>query len=78
MCSIDNEKSSIAERFVITLKNRIYKHMTTIVENVDIVKLDYIAINKRQIKIGDHVRISKYKNIVTKFMFVTGLKNHVQ
>ena len=39
--STDNEgKSLVAERFIRTLKNKIYKHMTSISENIYIDKLD--------------------------------------
>ena len=94
MYSVHNEgKSAIAERFIRTLKNKIYKHMTSISKNVYIDKLDdivneynntyrrtikmkpfdvkdntYINIAKEvndkdpKFKVGDHVRISKYKN----------------
>ena len=93
----DEGKSAIAERFIRTLKNRIFKHMTAISKNVyfdvlnDIVnkynntvhrtiktkpievKDDFYAkfnekFNKEdpKLKIGDNVRISKYKNIFTK------------
>ena len=44
MYSINNEgKSVIAERFIRTLKNKIYKYMTSISKNVYIDKLDDIA-----------------------------------
>ena len=100
MYSTFNEgKSVIAERFIRTLKNKIYKHMTAISKNVyydaldDIVnkynntvhktiKMNSIDVtddsfaeyneesikNKKDptFKIGDHVRISKYKNIFAK------------
>ena len=94
MHSIHNEgKSVLAERFIRTLKNKIYKYMTAVSKNVYIDKLDdiineynntyhrtikmkpvdvkdnkYIDFeNKDQkFKIGDHVRISKYKNIFAK------------
>ena len=97
MCSIHNEgKSVVAERFIRTLKNKIYKYMTSISKNVHIDKLDdtvdeynntyhrtikmkpidvkdntYIdfkMINDKdpKFKVGDHVRISKYKNIFAK------------
>ena len=98
MYSTFNErKSVVAERFIKTLKNKIYKHMTTIGKSVyfnvldDIVKNynntihtsikmkpkdvkeDHLKehveeLNKKypQFKIGDHVRISKYKNIFSK------------
>ena len=97
--STNNEgKSVIAERFIRTLKNKIYKYMTSISQNVYINKLDdivrksnntyhnrsikmkpvdvkdntYIDFKKEvndkdpKFKIGDHVRISKYKNIFAK------------
>ena len=92
MYSIDNEgKSVIAERFIRTIKNKIYKYMTSISKNVYIDKLDdmvkkynntyhtsikmkpvdvkdntYIDFKKEirnkdpELKVGDHVRISKY------------------
>ena len=98
MYSTNNEgKSVIAERFIRTLKNKIYKYMTSISKNVHIDKLDdivrkynntyrtsikmkpidvkdntYIDFKKEvndkdpKFKIGDHVRISKYKNIFAK------------
>ena len=98
MYSICNEgKSVVAERFIKTLKNKIYKHMTAVSKNVyfdildDIVgkynntchrtiKLKPIDVNSDsyaeynvdsndkdpKFKIGDHVRISKYKNIFAK------------
>ena len=90
-------KLVIAERFIRTLKNKIYKHMISISKNVYIDKLDdivnkysntyhtaikmkptdvkdntYINIDKEvndedpKFKVGDHVRISKYKNILAK------------
>ena len=98
MYSTNNEgKSVIAERFIRTLKNKIYKYMTLILKNVYIDKLDdivkkynstyqtsikmqpvdvkdntYIDFKKEvndknpKFKVGDHVRISKYKNIFAK------------
>ena len=98
MYSTHNEgKSVVAERFVKTLKNKIYKHMTTIGKNVYFNVLNDIAdkynnslhssikmkpkdvtnnkfieyveeTNKKdpKFKIGDHVRILKYKNIFAK------------
>ena len=97
MYSTHNDgKSVIAERFIRTLKNIIYKYMTSISKNVYIKKLDDIIIKynntytsikmkpvdvkdntyinfKKEVndkspkfKVGDHVRISKYKNIVAK------------
>ena len=98
MYSTNNEgKSVIAERFIRTIKNKIYKYMTSISNNVYIDKLDYIvkkynntyhaSIKMKPVdvkdntyidskkefndknpkfKVGDHVRISKYKNIFAK------------
>ena len=44
MYSIHNEgKSVVAERFIRTLKNKIYKYMTSISKNVYIDKLDDIV-----------------------------------
>ena len=93
----DEGKSTIAERFIKTLKNKIYKYMTSIPKNVYIDKLDDIVkeynnayhtsikmkpvdvkdnlyfdfkkeINNKdpKFKVGDHVRISTYKNIFSK------------
>ena len=39
----NEEKSVIAERFIRTLKNKIYKYMTSIPKNVYIDKLDNIV-----------------------------------
>ena len=98
MYSTHNEgKSVVAERFIRTLKTKIYKYMTSISKNVYIDKLDdivneynntyhrtikmkpvdvkdngYIYFGKEindkdpKFKVGDHVRISKYKNIFAK------------
>ena len=98
MYSAHNEgKSALAERFIRTIKNKIYKYMTSISKNVYIDKLDdivhkynnkkrrtikikpidvkdntYIDFGKEvndndpKFKVGDHVRISKYKNIFAK------------
>ena len=98
MFSINNEgKSVVAERFIRTLKTKIYKYMTSISKNVYIDKLGdivkdynntyhksikmkpvdvkdntYIDFKKEvndknpKFKVGDHVRISKYKNIFAK------------
>ena len=98
MYSTNNEgKSVIAERFISTLKTKIYKYMTSISKNVYIDKLDdivneynntyhttikmkpvdvkdntYIDFKKEindknpKFKVGDHVRISKFKNIFAK------------
>ena len=97
---MNNEgKSVVAERFIRTLKNKIYKYMTSVSKNMYIDKLDNI-VNKYnntyhrtikmkpigvkdntyidsmevphsndkdpKFKVGDNVRISKYKNIFAK------------
>ena len=90
-------KSVVAERFIKTLKNKIFKHMSAISKNVYFDVLDDIVnkynntvhrtikmkpidvtsdsyaeynedFNKKdpKFKVGDHVRISKYKNIFAK------------
>ena len=90
-------KSVVAERFIRTLKNKIFKHMTAISKSVYFHVLDdivnkcnktvhrtikikpiddmsdsYVNYNEdsnkkdHKFKVGDHVRISKYKNIFAK------------
>ena len=98
MYSTHNERKSVVpERFIRTLKNKIYKYMTAISKNVYINKLDDIVneynstyhitikmkpvdvkdntytdfekeVNNRhpKFKVGDNVRISKYKIIFAK------------
>ena len=93
MYSTHNEgKSAVAKRFIRTLKDKIYKHMTAVSKKYlywsikwyskwiqqyisqSIVDKDntYIDFNKEvhdkdpKFKVGDHVRISKYKNIFAK------------
>ena len=98
MYSIHNEGISVVpERFIRTLKTKIYKYMTSISKHVYIDKLDDIVneynntyhrtikmkpvdvkdntyidsikeVNDKdpRFKVGDHVRISKYKNIFAK------------
>ena len=98
MYSTYNEgKSGVAERFIRTLKNKIFKHMIAISKDVYFDVLDDIVdkynntvhrtikmkpidvtddsyaeynedFNKKdpKFKVGDHVRISKYKNIFAK------------
>ena len=98
MYSTYNEgKSVVAERFIRTFKNKIFKHMTTISKNVYIDVLNvivnkynntvhrtikmkpidatgdsYVEYNEYSnnrnptFKVGDRVRISKYKNIFAK------------
>ena len=98
MHSIDNKgKSVVAERFLKTLKNKIYQYVTLISKNVyidiladivdkynntyhrtikmkhvDVKSSTYIDFNKDNNKedpkfeVGNHVRISNYKNIFAK------------
>ena len=107
MYSTHNDGTSVvAERFIRTIKNKIYKYMTLISKNVYIDKLDdivneynntkhratkmkpidvkdntYIDFGKEvndndpKFKVGDHVRILKYKNIFSKGYTPNGLKN---
>ena len=53
----NERKSIVAERYIRTLKNKIFKHITAISKNVYFDVLDDIV---------DNVRISKYKNIFDK------------
>ena len=93
----NEEKSVVAERFIRTLKNKIFKHMTAISKNVYFDVLDDIVnkynntvhrsikmkpidvtsdsyaeynedsnVTKPKFKVGDHVRILKYKNTFSK------------
>ena len=108
--STNNEgKSVVAERFIRTLKSKIYKYMTSISKNVYIDKLDdivdeynntyyttikmkptdvkdntYINADKEinnkdpKFKVGDHVRISKYKNsFLLKGICLIGVKKYL-
>ena len=110
MYSTNNEgKPVVAERFIRTLKRKIYKYMTSVSKNVYIDKLNaivnkykntyhtaikmkpinvkdntYINANKEtnykdpKFKVGDYVRISKYKNIFAKgYMLNWIVKNTV-
>ena len=73
MYSTHNEgKSVVVERFTRTLKNKIYKHRTIKMKPTDVKSDTFIEYNEEsnekdpKFKIGDHVRISKYKNIFAK------------
>ena len=98
MYSTHNEgKSVVAERFIKTLKNEIYKYMTTVGKNVyhdvlndivdkynntyhssikvkpkDVTSDSFAEYSEKsnekdpKFNVGDHVRISKYKNIFVK------------
>ena len=94
MYSTNNEgKSVVPERLIKTLKNKIYKYMTSISRNAYIDKLDDIVnkynntyniikmkplddINDKnhKFKIGDIVRIWKFKNVFAKGYTLIGLK----
>ena len=68
------ENLFFAERFIRTLKIRIYKYMTSLSKNMYIDKLNntYIDFKKEindkhpKFKVCDRVRISKYKTIFAK------------
>ena len=98
MYSTFNEaKSVVTERFIRTLKNKIFKHMTAFSKNVYFDELDgivnkynntghrtikmkpidvtddsFVEYNEKsnkkdpKFKVGDHIRLSKYKNIFAK------------
>ena len=82
-------KTVVAERFIRTLENKIYKHMTAVSKSVydeynntyhNTIKMKLIDVksdshaeyivdsNEKypKLKVADHVRISKYKNIFVK------------
>ena len=67
-------KSVVAERFIRTFKDKIYKFMTLISKNryIDVKLTTHIDFDKKnnkknpEFKVGDHVRISNYKNIFAK------------
>ena len=63
MYSKHERRSVVAERFIRTLKNKIYKYMISISQNVYIDKLDEII---SKLRVADHVRIPKYKIIFAK------------
>ena len=98
-------KSFVAERFIRTLKNKIFKRMTAISKNVyfdvlydivdkynntdhrtikmkpiDVIGDSYDEYNENsnkkdpKFKVGDRVRISKYRNLFAKNMFQIGQK----
>ena len=110
-------KSAVGERFIRSLKSKIFKHMTAVSKTVYFDALDGIVdkynntvhrsikmkpiditsdsypeynedsnVTKPKFKVGDHVRISKYKNIFAKgyapnwseeVFVVSGIKNTV-
>ena len=106
MYSTFNEgESAVADRFIRTLKNNIFKHMTAFPKNVYFDVLNGIVnkynntihrtikmkpidftddsfaeyneeSNKRnpEFEVGDHVKVSKYKNIFAKGLLLIGQK----
>ena len=67
MYSTYNEgKSVVAERFIRTLKNKSFKHMTAISKNIRFNVLDDFNEKDPKFKVGDHFRISKHKKIFAK------------
>ena len=92
----NEEESAVTERFIRTIRNKVYKYMTSISKNMYTDKLNdivdeynntyrtikmkpihvkdntYIDFGKEvnyndpKFKVGDHVTISKYKNILAK------------
>ena len=74
MCSMHNDgKSAVAERFVRTLKNKIYKYMISISKNVSIDKIDDIVnkynntyhstIKKKPVNVKSNTYIDSSKEI---------------
>ena len=79
MYSIYNEgKSVVAERFIRTLKNKIYKYMTSISKNVYIDKLDDIvreynntyhtSIKMKPVDVKDNTYIDFKKKVIIKIL----------
>ena len=59
-------KSVVAERFIRTLKSKIFKHMTAISKNIRFNVLDDFNEKDPKFKVGDYFRISKYKRSFAK------------
>ena len=87
MYSAYNEgKSVVAERFIRTLKNKLYKNMTTTGKNVyyDVLddgvneynntKHNTIKMKPKDVNINDRVRISKFKNVFAKDILLVGVE----
>ena len=88
MYSTNNEgKSVISERFIRTLKNKIYKHMTSISKNVYIDKLDDIvrkynntyhtSIKMKPVDVKDNTYIDFKKEVNDKDLKFK-VRNHVR
>ena len=75
---IQHIKSAIAERFIRTLKNKIYKHFTSVSKNVYIDKSDDIvneynntyhrAIKMKPVDVKDVTHIDSTKKIMIKIL----------
>ena len=67
MYSTHNEgKSVVAERFIRALKNKIYKHMTSLSKNVYIDKLNdtyHITIKMKPVDVKDNTYIDSIKEV---------------
>ena len=85
MYSIHNEgKSVAAERFVRTLKTKIYKYMTLVSKNVYINKLDdivnehnntyYRTIKMKPVEVKDNAHIDFKEEVNDKILNLTSLK----
>ena len=85
--TLNNGKSVVAERFIRTLKNKIYKYLASISKNIYIkmkpvnvkpsIYIDFYKENNNKapnFKVADHVTISKYKSVFAKGYFQIGLK----
>ena len=67
MCSKHHFPSVIAERFIRTLKNEIYKYMTSILKLHKLIHyMTYIEFNKENEKEAPKLRTSKHKKTFTK------------
>ena len=74
----NGRKSAIAERFIRTLKNKIYKHFTSVSKNVYIDKSDDIvneynntyhrAIKMKPVDVKDDTHIDSTKEIMIKIL----------
>ena len=71
----NEEKSVVAERFIKTLKNKIYKHMTTVGKNVYFNVLDDIV---DKYKNTWHSSIKVKPKDVTDNSFVNTMKNLIK
>ena len=59
----NEEKSAIAEMFIRTLKNKVYKYITSITKNAYIDELDDIVNKMKPVDAKSNTRISSSKEI---------------